>query len=134
VQYVLVTPYPLDDHGSRAEARLLEDLASHLRPVWNHGGFRISAAPHRARRVTGLAGALVMTFGHDRVRGVARRPGSDSLRVSFSSHRAVAGSACCAARGTSGMSPVRFARAGAFSLTMPRDPLTIGRRIADPDC
>jgi hypothetical protein len=32
------------------------------------------------------------------------------------------------------MSEVQFDRAGDFSLKMTRDPLTIARRVTDPDC
>jgi hypothetical protein len=37
-------------------------------------------------------------------------------------------------RGRNGMSIVQFDRAGAFSLSITRDPITIARRFADPDC
>ena len=134
VEYVLVTPYPLDDHGARPEARLLAGPAPGLRVVWKHGGFTIYAAPHRARLMTGSAGALVTTFGHDRITGLARRPGTESLRVRFSPYWTATGAAACVEQGRSGMSTVRFARGGSFSLTMTRDPLTIVHRISDPDC
>ena len=74
MQFVLVTPYPLDDHGARAEARLLRSSSSGLRAVWKHAGFTIYVAAHRARLMTGAAGVVVTTFSHDRITGVARRP------------------------------------------------------------
>ena len=134
VQYVLLTPYPLDDHGARSEARLLTAPGSGLRLVWQHAGFRIYAAAQRARLMTGPAGVRVTTFSHDRITGIARRPGTDALRVSYSPYWSARGSASCVVRGRGGMSTVRFTRAGPFSLTMTSDPITIVHRIADPDC
>ena len=82
----------------------------------------------------GPAGVRVTTFSHDRITGIARRPGTDALRVSYSPYWSARGSASCVVRGRGGMSTVRFTRAGAFSLTMTSDPITIVHRIADPDC
>jgi hypothetical protein len=134
VQFVLVTPYPLDDHGARAEARLLRTRGSGLRAVWKHAGFTIYVAAHRARLMTGAARVVVKTFSHDRITGFARRPGDDALRVSYSPYWSAKGAAACVVRGRAGMSKVQFRRAGAFSLTMSNNPMTIVHRIADPDC
>lgn len=133
VQYVLLTPYPLDDHGARAEAILLHSHGA-LRIVWMHAGFTIYAAPHAARLMTGAADVRITTFRHDRITGVARRSGAEALRVAYSPYWSATGAASCVVRGPGGMSQVRFARAGAFSLSMTGDPLTIVHRIADPDC
>jgi hypothetical protein len=134
VQYVVLTPYPLDDHGASGEAQLLRSPASGLRTVWKHAGFTIFSAAHPAQLMTGAAGVRVMTFSHDRIAGVARRGGADALRVSYSPYWATSGSASCVVRGRDGMSTVLFAHGGSFALTMTRDPLVIARRLADPDC
>jgi hypothetical protein len=135
VQYVVLTPYPLDDHGASSEAHLLRQTrGSGLRVVWKHAGFTIFSAPHRARLMTGAAGARVITFSHDRISGVALRGGKEALRVSYSPYWATSGAASCVVRGHSGMSTVLFARGGAFSLSITRDPLVIARRLTDPDC
>jgi hypothetical protein len=134
VQFVLVTPFPLDDHGARAEARLLRSSTSGLRTVWKHGGFTIYVAARRARLMTGAAGVVVTAFSHDRIAGVVRRPGVDVLRVAFSPYWSAKGAAACVTKGRSGMSLVQFRHAGAFSLTMTTNPMTILHRITDPDC
>lgn len=133
VQFVLLTPYPLDDHGARAESRLLRARGT-LRIVWSHAGFTIYAAPHAGRLMTGAAEVRITTFTHDRIAGVARRAGAEALRVAYSPYWSANGAASCVVRGFGGMSRVRFARAGAFSLSMTRDPITIVHRVADPDC
>jgi hypothetical protein len=84
--------------------------------------------------MTGAAGARVIAFSHDRIAGVARRGGKEALRVSYSPYWATSGAASCVVRGHSGMSTVLFARGGAFSLSITRDPLVIARRLTDPDC
>jgi hypothetical protein len=129
VQFVVLTPYPLDDHGASSEAHLLRARGSGLRIVWKHAGFTIFSAPRRARLMTGAAGARVIAFSHDRIAGVARRGGKESLRVSYSPYWATSGAASCVVRGHSGMSTVRFARGGAFSLSITHDPLVIARRL-----
>jgi hypothetical protein len=134
VQYVVVTPFPLDDHGAAAEARVVRSAHSGLRPVWKHAGFTIYSANHRAQLMTGAAGVHLTTFSHDRIAGRARRRGAAALRVSYSPYWVASGAATCVVRGSDGMSLVQFARAGAFSLRMTSDPLTIARRVTDPDC
>lgn len=134
VQYVVLTPYPLDDHGAGSEARLLRTPGSGLRIVWKHAGFTIFSAAHPARLMTGTAGVRLTTFSHDKIAGVARHRGADVLRVSYSPYWAASGSATCVVRAHGGMSTVLFACAGAFSLTMTNDPLVMARRLADPDC
>ena len=134
VQYVVLTPYPLDDHGAGAEARLLRAPAPGLRVVWKHAGFTIFSVAQRARLMTGSAGARVITFSHDQIAGVSRRQGVETLRVSYSPYWTTSGAASCVVRGRRGMSSVLFARGGRFSLSMTRDPLVIARRLADPDC
>ena len=133
VQFVLLTPYPLDDHGARAEERLLHSRGT-LPIVWRHAGFTIYATPHAARLMTGAAGVRVTNFSHDRITGVARRGGSDVLRVAYSPYWSATGAASCVERGRSGMSLVRFTHAGAFSLAITRSPITIVHRVSDPDC
>jgi hypothetical protein len=134
VEYVVLTPYPLDDHGAGSEARLLRRHGSGLRLAWRHAGFTIFSAPHRARLMTGAAGVRVTAFSHDRIAGIARRRGADALRVSYSPYWTTKGAATCVVRGDGGMSTVLFAGAGSFSLTMTRDPIVIAHRLADADC
>jgi hypothetical protein len=131
---VVLTPYPLDDHGAGSEARLLRRPGAGLRVVWTHGGFTIFSSPRRARLMTGSAGVRVTAFSHDRIAGIARRSGADTLRVSYSPYWSAKGAASCVVRGHDGMSTVLLARAGSFSLTMTRDPIVIARRLADADC
>jgi hypothetical protein len=134
VQYVVLTPYPLDDHGAKSEARLLRRPRSGLRVAWRDAGFTILAAPRRARLMTGTAGVRVTTFSHDRIAGVARRAGRDILRVSYTRYWATSGAASCVVKGRGGMSAVLFVHGGSFSLTMTRDPIVIARRLTDADC
>jgi hypothetical protein len=134
VQYVLLTPFPLDDHGAASEARIVRSGRSGLRRVWEHAGFTIYTTSRPARLMTGAAAVRLSTFSHDRIAGTALRPGTEALRVSYTPYWVAAGAAACVVRGRDGMSQVRFVRGGAFSLTMTRDPLTIAHRIADPDC
>jgi hypothetical protein len=56
------------------------------------------------------------------------------LRVSYSPYWVASGAATCVVRGSDGMSRVQFAQAGAFSLKIATDPLTIAHRLTDPDC
>jgi hypothetical protein len=133
VQFVLLTPYPLDDHGARSEARLLRSRGA-LRIVWRRAGFTIYAAPRRARLMTGAAGVRVTTFSHDRITGIARRRGTEVLRVAYSPYWSARGAAFCVVRGRGGMSRVEFTRPGGFSLSITRNPITIAHRVEDPDC
>jgi hypothetical protein len=82
----------------------------------------------------GRAGVRLTSFGHDGITGTVHRGGVDALRVAYSPYWTVAGSATCVVRSRTGMSAVRFSRAGHFALTMTRDPFTIAHRIADADC
>ena len=134
VQYVVLTPFPLDDHGASAEARLLRSGRSGLRLAWRHAGFTIFVTRHRARLMTGIAGARLTVFKHERIAGTVRRAGPDALKVSYSPYWRATGAATCVVRSRNGMSIVQFGRAGAFSLSITRDPLTIAKRFADPDC
>lgn len=134
VQYVLLTPFPQDDHGASAELRLLRSSHSGLRVAWRHAGFTIYSAGQPARLMTGPPGPRLTAFSHERIAGIVRRGGVATLKVSFSPYWATSGAATCVLRGRDGMSTVRFARGGAFSLSISKDPLTIARRIADPDC
>jgi hypothetical protein len=134
VQYVLLTPFPLDDHGARSEARLLRSGRSGLRVVWRHAGFTIFSAGRPAPLMTGAAGAQLTAFKHERIAGTVRRAGSEMLKVRFSPYWKASGAATCVVRAKNGMSIVHFARGGSFSLSITRDPITIARRIADPDC
>lgn len=134
VQFVLLTPFPLDDHGARPESRLLRSGHSGLRIAWVRGGFTIYAVRGEARLMIGRAGVRLTSFGHDGITGTVHRGGVDALRVAYSPYWTVAGSATCVVRSRTGMSAVRFSRAGHFALTMTRDPFTIAHRIADPDC
>jgi hypothetical protein len=56
------------------------------------------------------------------------------LKVRYSPYWRASGAATCVVRGHDGMSVVRFATGGAFSLSITDDPIVIARRIADPDC
>ena len=134
VQFVLLTPFPLDDHGAAAEARLVRSSRSGLRRVWTHRGFTIYSARRLARLMTGAVGVRLSTFDHDEIAGLARRGGAETLRVSYSPYWVASGSATCVLPGSGGMSTVRFARGGRFALRMTRDPLTIAHRVTDPDC
>jgi hypothetical protein len=134
VQFVLLTPFPLDDHGARPESRLLRSGHSGLRIAWVRGGFTIYAVRGEARLMIGGAGVRLTSFGHDGITGTVHRGGVDALRVAYSPYWTVAGSATCVVRSRTGMSAVRFSRAGHFALTMTRDPFTIAHRIADADC
>jgi hypothetical protein len=134
VQYVLLTPFALDDHGAAPEARLVRYGRAGLRVVWKHAGFTIYAARHRARLMTGAAGVHLTTFSHDRIAGSAQRRGTAVLRVSYSPYWVASGAATCVVHSAGGMSEVKFARPGAFSLRMAHDPLTIARRVTDPGC
>jgi hypothetical protein len=134
VQYVLLTPFPLDDHGAKAEARLVRSLPAGLHVVWKHAGFTIYSASHRARLMTGAGGVHLTTFSHDRIAGSVSHAGAAALRVSYSPYWVASGAATCVVRGRGGMSAVQFVRAGHFSLKMTHDPLTIARRVTDPDC
>ncbi|HET6175263.1 MAG TPA: hypothetical protein VFD90_21845 [Gaiellales bacterium] len=134
VQFVLVTPFPLDDHGARTEARLLRSGRSGLPVIWRRAGFAIYAVDHPARLMIGGAGVRLTSFKHDEIAGTVRRGGFDVLRVAYSPYWTSGGAATCVVRGRAGMSIVRFAHAGHFSLAMTRDPITIVHRIADPDC
>jgi hypothetical protein len=134
VQYVLLTPFPLDDHGARSEARLLRSAQSGLRVVWRHAGFTIFSAGQAARLMTGAAGARLTAFKHERIAGTVRRGGFEALKVRFSPYWKASGAAACVVRAKDGMSIVHFTRGGAFSLSITRDPITIARRIADADC
>ncbi|MEO9174992.1 MAG: hypothetical protein ABI317_05710 [Gaiellales bacterium] len=134
VQYVVLTPFPLDDHGAAAEARLLRSGRSGLRVAWRRAGFTIYVTRARAHVITGAAGAQLTAFKHERIAGTVRRAGLDSLKVSYSPYWHVAGAATCVVRARNGMSIVEFDRAGAFSLSITLDPITIARHFADPDC
>jgi hypothetical protein len=134
VQYVVLTPFPLDDHGAAAESRLLRSGRSGLRVVWRRAGFTIYVTRQRARLITGIAGARLTAFKHERIAGTVRRAGLDSLKVSYSPYWRATGAATCVVRSRNGMSIVQFDRAGAFSLSITRDPITIAKRFADPDC
>jgi hypothetical protein len=134
VQYVLLTPFPLDDHGARAEARLLRSQRSGLRAVWRRGGFTIYAAPHPALLMTGPVGVRLTAFSHARIAGTVRRGGSATLKVRFSPYWKASGVATCVVRGRDGMSVVHFTAGGRFSLSITNDPITIARRVTDPDC
>ena len=135
VQYVLLTPpFPLDDHGATAEARLLRSRLSGLRVVWRRAGFTIYAAQHPARLMTGTVGARLTVFTHARIAGTVRRAGAATLKVRFSLFWKASGTARCVVRGRGGMSVVHFAGGGAFSLSITDDPITIARRVTDPDC
>jgi hypothetical protein len=134
VQYVVLTPFPLDDRGAASEARLLRSGRSGLRVAWRRGGFTIFSTPDRARLMTGSAGAQLTAFKHERIAGTVRRPGLDALKVSYSPYWRATGAATCVIRSRDGMSIVRFDRAGTFSLAITRNPITIARRFADPDC
>ncbi len=134
VQYVVLTPFPLDDHGAAAEARLLRTGRSGLRVAWRHAGFTIYATARRASLITGSAGARVTAFKHERIAGTVRRAGLGSLKVRFSPYWKASGAATCVVPGRNGMSVVRFDRGGAFALAITGDPITMARRLADPDC
>ena len=134
VQYVVLTPFPLDDHGAAAEASLLRSGRSGLRVAWRRAGFTIYATRQRARLITGVAGARLTAFKHERIAGTVRRAGLDTLKVSYSPYWRATGAATCVVRSRNGMSVVEFDRAGAFTLSITRDPITIARRFADPDC
>lgn len=134
VQYVLLTPFPLDDHGATSEVRVLRSQRSGLRVVWRHAGFTIYAAPHPARLITGSVGARLTAFSHSRIAGTVRRGGAATLKVRFSPYWRASGTATCVVRGHDGMSVVHFAGTGAFSLSITDDPITIARRVTDPDC
>ena len=134
VQYVVLTPFPLDDHGAAAESRLLRSGRSGMRVAWRNAGFTIYVTRHPARLITGVAGARLTAFKHERIAGTVRRAGDESLKVSYSPYWRATGAATCVVRSRDGMSIVEFNRAGAFSLSITRDPITIARRFADPDC
>jgi hypothetical protein len=136
VQYVLLTPFPLDDHGASAEVRLLRSRASAigLHVAWRHAGFTIYAARHPALLMTGTVGARLTVFNHARIAGTVRRGGSAALKVRYSPYWRASGAATCVVRGRAGMSIVRFATRGAFSLSISSNPIAIARRLADPDC
>lgn len=102
--------------------------------MWRHAGFTIYTAPDSGRLMTGAVDARVKIFSHDRITGVVRRRGADVLRVAYSPYWAATGAASCVERGRGGMSLVRFRRAGAFSLAITRNPITIVHRVSDPDC
>ena len=133
VQFVLFTPFPLDDHGATAEARLLRSGRSGLRIAWRQAGFTIYSVV-RPTPLLGGADARLTAFGHERIAGTARRSGSATLKVHFSPYWQASGAATCVLRGRDGMSVIHFARAGEFSLSIINDPITIARRAADPDC
>jgi hypothetical protein len=133
VQLVVLTPFPLDDHGASAEAALLRSGRSGLHVVRRQGGFTVYAATRRAELLTGRAGARVTAFTHERIAGTVRRKGLDTLRVKYSPYWTARGAARCVKRGPDGMSAVRFDRAGRFSLSITHDPFTIARRAADAD-
>ena len=81
VQYVLLTPpFPLDDHGATAEARLLRSRLSGLRVVWRRAGFTIYAAQHPARLMTGTVGARLTVFTHARIAGTCDVPAPQRSR------------------------------------------------------
>jgi hypothetical protein len=134
VQYVLLTPFPLDDQGAAAEARLLRTHRSGLHVAWRNDGFTIYAAPHPGRLITGAVGARLTVFNHARISGIVRRGGTATLKVRFSPYWRASGTAICVVRGRHGMSLVQFAGEGAFSLSITDNPITIARRVQDPDC
>jgi hypothetical protein len=134
VQYVLLTPFPLDDHGAAAEARLLRSGRSGLRVVWRRAGFAVFSVAQPSPLLSGHVGAHLTAFTHARIAGTVRRSGSATLKVHFSPYWKASGAATCVVRGHDGMSVIRFARGGVFSLSITDDPITIARRVADPDC
>ena len=136
VQFVLLTPFPLDDHGAAAEARLVR--SARLRAAQSSGrigGFTIYSARRRAQLMTGAADVRLTTFSHDRDRRArAPRRRGDAARQLLAVlggqwirhvRRARPAAACRRCD-----SPV----AGHFSLRMTRDPLTIAHRVTDADC
>jgi hypothetical protein len=134
VQYVLLAPFPLDDHGAAAEARLLRSGRSGLRVVWRRAGFTILSVADPAPLISGHVGAHLTAFGHARIAGTVRRGGSAVLKVHFSPYWKASGAATCVLRGRDGMSVIHFTRGGVFSLSITHNPITIARRVADPDC
>jgi hypothetical protein len=134
VQYVVLTPFPLDDHGAGPEARLLRSGRSGLRVVRRQAGFTVYVAPLRAHLLAGPVPARLTRFTHERISGTTPRAGVDSLRVWFSPYWTTSGAVRCVGRGRGGMSVIRFDRRGAFSLSISHDPLTIASRAADFDC
>ena len=85
--------------------------------------------------MTGAAGVRVITFSHDQIAGVARRQRSgDAARQLLALLDDERRGVVRRARSRRACRRVLFARGGAFSLSMTRDPLVIARRLADPDC
>ena len=134
VQYVLLTPFPLDDHGAAAEARLLRSGRSGLHVVWRRAGFTIFSVARPEPLLSGGVDARLTAFSHAHIAGTVRRRGAAVLKVHFSPYWKASGAATCVVRGRNGMSVIHFARGGAFSLSILDDPITIARRVADPDC
>jgi hypothetical protein len=134
VQYVVFTPFPLDDHGAGPEARLLRSGRSGLRVVRRQAGFTVYVAPSRAHLLAGPVPARLTRFTHERIAGTTPSAGVDSLRVWFSPYWTTSGAARCVGRGKGGMSVIHFDRRGAFSLSISHNPLTIASRAADFDC
>ena len=134
VQYVVLTPFTLDDHGARAEAALLRSSRSGLDVVWRSRGFIVYRVHGRADLLAGSIAVRLTRFTHERIAGTTSGAGVDSLKVWFSPYWTSTGAARCVTRARDGMSLIQFDHPGPFSLAISHNPLKIAIRATDPDC
>jgi hypothetical protein len=116
VRFVLLPSTRLGPMGARREADLLRSGRSGLRRVFRRRDWSIFELPGASPILTGITGAGITRFDHERITGWTAAPGGYHLRVRYTPHWRVTRGQVCLARADDGMTRLVARRAGIFSL------------------
>ncbi len=127
VQYVLLPDTQLGRYGEEREADLLASGESGLIEVFRTDDWRIYQLPGARAILSGPAEARVTELGHDRIAGSVASAGSYRLAIRYTRYWRIARGRVCLEEAADGMTILRAASAGAFTLELDERPVALVR-------
>ena len=128
VRFVLLPEATLDTQGAAAEAALLRSGRSGLTPVFSSRNWTIYELPNAVPILTGSSPSGITTFDHERIEGWTGARGTFRLRVNYTRYWKVVRGRVCVRRAPDGMTLLRSARRGPFTLVIREQPVPLVRR------
>jgi hypothetical protein len=102
-----------------------------LQPVFRSATGTVYELPDPTPLLTGAGEASLTHFGHDRVEGRVDAPGVYRLAVRYTPYWVVDRGGVCLEEASDGMTLLQVSAAGAFSLSVDEDPLSLTGRLVD---
>ena len=128
VRFVLLPDATLDTQGAAKEAALLRSGRSGLIPVFASRDWTVFELPNAVPILTGASPAGITTFDHERIEGWTGARGTYRLRVNYTRYWKVVRGRVCVRRAPDGMTLLRSARRGPFTLVIRERPVPLVRR------